>query len=243
MIGRVNAGGGGGLQSTDAILRVIAPAGSTVTISKGGVSKTDEGHVNSDDPLNYDYYFIIHQSQFDNVNPWTISAVTLDQQTIVDTIIIDSAEEYDVLLESVVYLIQNGVPQRTFEINRSSLGTKTYSGQLCYGMTTDGIHVCVANTTETINVTGYSTLHAVIYHCSSANRSGVPGVGVGTSKITTNDSTVSGWAAVNNTLDPITSRTEKTVDITALTGNMYIAFTTAGGNQSGDLYISDLWLD
>ena len=101
MIGRTNTGGGGGLQDTDALLRVQAPAGSVVTISKGGMTKTDLGHENANDHTLYDYYFIIHQSQFDSVNPWTVTA-TLNTLTTSDTIIINAADEYDMYLSYVV---------------------------------------------------------------------------------------------------------------------------------------------
>ena len=99
--------GGGGLKSTDAILRVQAPAGSTVTISKGGVSKSDAGHENADDHAVYDYYFIIHQSQFDSQNAWTVTA-TLGANTTSTTIIINAADEYDVFLS---YLIPSAYQQ------------------------------------------------------------------------------------------------------------------------------------
>lgn len=91
------SGGGGKLLSTDALLRVQAPANSTVTIIKGTVAKTDLGHENADDHTVYDYYFIIHQSQFDSVNPWTVTA-TLGADSSSDTIIIDAADEYDLTL-------------------------------------------------------------------------------------------------------------------------------------------------
>lgn len=111
MIGTTNAvGSGGGFKSTDAILRVIAPAGSIVTISKGGVSKSDAGHENAADNTLYDYYFIIHASQFDGVNPWTVTAA-LGSQTISETIIINAANEYDVVLSYTLYLVVNGVMQ------------------------------------------------------------------------------------------------------------------------------------
>lgn len=103
-------GGGGSLSATDAILRVIAPAGSTVTISKGAVSKSDAGHENHDDATLYDYYFIIHASQFDSVNPWTVTAA-LGTQSISDTVIIDSANEYDVVISYTLHLVINGVMQ------------------------------------------------------------------------------------------------------------------------------------
>ena len=101
MIGRTNTGGGGGLQDTDAILRVIALAGSVVTITKGGVTKSDLGHENAIDNSLYDYYFIIHQSQFDSVNPWTVTA-TLGIGITSDTVLINSADEYDITLNPLV---------------------------------------------------------------------------------------------------------------------------------------------
>lgn len=90
-------GGGGGLKATDALLRVQAPANSTVTITKGTTTKTDLGHENALAPTVYDYYFIIHQSQFDSINAWTVTA-TLGTSIATDTIIIDAADEYDIIM-------------------------------------------------------------------------------------------------------------------------------------------------
>ena len=99
-------GGGGGLKATDALLRVQAPAGSTVTISKGTTTKTDLGHENADDHTVYDYYFIIHASQFDSVNPWTVTA-TLGEDSATSTIIINAADEFNLTLEYLYYLYNN----------------------------------------------------------------------------------------------------------------------------------------
>lgn len=92
-------GGGASLSSTDALLRVEAPAGSTVTITKGSVTKTDLGHENADDNTVYDYYFIIHSSQFDST-PWTVTA-TLGGESDSATIIINAADEYDLVLSYI----------------------------------------------------------------------------------------------------------------------------------------------
>lgn len=97
MIFNMVGGGGGSLSATDALLRVQAPAGSTVAITKGGTTKTDLGHENAADNTVYDYYFVIHALQFDGVNPWTVTA-TLSGETATDTIIINAAAEYDVVL-------------------------------------------------------------------------------------------------------------------------------------------------
>ena len=89
-------GGGGSFTATDAILRVQAPSGSIVTISKGSTTKSDFGHPNIDRPTIYDYYFIIHQSQFDSLNPWTVTA-TRNTDTDSTTIIINASDEYDII--------------------------------------------------------------------------------------------------------------------------------------------------
>ena len=87
-------GGGGSFTATDAILRVQAPATSVVTITKGSTVKTDYGHENMLDPTVYDYYFIIHQSQFDGLTPWSVTA-TDEGITNTKTIIINASDEYD----------------------------------------------------------------------------------------------------------------------------------------------------
>lgn len=93
-------GGGGGLAATDALLRVQAPAQSTVTITKGGVTKSDAGHENADDHFYYDYYFIIHASQFDST-AWTVTA-TLNNNSVSKTIVVNAADEYDLAFKAIL---------------------------------------------------------------------------------------------------------------------------------------------
>ncbi len=154
MIGRTNTGGGGGLQDTDALLRVQAPAGSVVTITKGATTKTDQGHENADDNTVYDYYFIIHQSQFDSVNPWTVTA-TLNGDTASDTIVINAAEEYNMTLEYVLWLFKDG--DTCDEItggwtNRWSTAGTVQSNALYCGSNAN------IQTVNKIDISGYSKL-------------------------------------------------------------------------------------
>ena len=116
MIGTTNAvGSGGGLKDTDAILQASAPAGSTVTITKGTTTKSDTGRIEADNSSTYDYYFPISQSQFDSVNPWTITA-TLGGQSASSQIVVNSAKSYRVGLsywvpaeyQAVAYLESSG---------------------------------------------------------------------------------------------------------------------------------------
>lgn len=135
-------GGGGGLSSTDALLRVQAPAGSTVTITKGSTTKTDQGHENADDSTVYDYYFIIHQSQFDSTTPWTVTA-TLGTQTASDTVTVNAANEYDIELSFSIYLFKAGdqctsITGGWTSSGWSTSGASTYSGTMQDGKMTIG---------------------------------------------------------------------------------------------------------
>lgn len=156
-------GGGGSLKATDAILRVQAPAGSTVTISKGGVTKSDAGHENADDHTVYDYYFIIHQSQFDSINPWTVTA-TDGTETASDTIIIDSADEYDVYLEYTFYLFKSGrgaIVEFGYTNNGTDVVTEITTAhikQTC----NNSSHQGSTYTENKIDWTPYKTLHVLL---------------------------------------------------------------------------------
>lgn len=97
----VGGGGGGGLSATDALLRVQAPAGATVTITKGTTTKTDQGHENADDNTLYDYYFIIHASQFDSINPWSVVS-TVDGIINTKNIVVNAPNEYNLIFKNRV---------------------------------------------------------------------------------------------------------------------------------------------
>lgn len=90
-------GGGGGLSPNAAVLTVTAPIGSTITITKGGTSKTQDaskGHPSADDASVAKWYFSISTANF---GTWTVTA-TLGSETATGTIVIDAADEYDLIL-------------------------------------------------------------------------------------------------------------------------------------------------
>lgn len=165
-------GGGGNFTATDAILRVQATANSIVTISKGGTTKSDAGHENMLDHTVFDYYFIIHQSQFDSLTPWTVTA-TLGIGVTSDTIIINASDEYDMILtplvpveyQAVEYLQTSGTqyinlpnfyPTGTTEfeatfLTTNTLGSSSGFGSL-FGGRTDYYRNAYCYTTYTSNV-------------------------------------------------------------------------------------------
>lgn len=245
MYGITNAGGGGGLKATDALIRVQAPAGSTVTISKGTTTKTDLGHENADDHSVYDYYFIIHQSQFDGANPWTVTA-TLGSSTASSTIVINAADEYDVKLIYALYLIKNGIEQVTFD--KYNINTVTNSGFVKYEVTSTTYvsHLKIGN----INLTPYSTIELHIVAAGySWNGGQTPGMGYSSSDPTFNNTSgaVSPYDAViklNNSTGSIGINTY-TLDVSNAIGNKYIWIALAGSSQSstkGSISISDFKL-
>lgn len=136
-------GGGGGLTATDAMLRVQATANAVVTITKGSVTKTDLGHENADSPNAFDYYFIIPQSLFDSVNPWTVTA-TLGTKTQSGTIIIDSASEYNMNLS---FHVPNEYQEVEF---LSSTGTQ----YITLGNTSRGLNGAIADFQRTADNAG-----------------------------------------------------------------------------------------
>lgn len=154
-------GGGGGLSATDALLRVQAPAGSIVTISKGSVSKSDNGHENADINTIYDYYFIIHQSQFDSVNAWTVTA-TRGDDTNTSTIIIDSPDEYGLVFSYHVPILT----YQEVEYIESTGGTSSSAKQY--------INTNYATTDKVRIKSKFAFIAANIYFAKQAFSSGQP---------------------------------------------------------------------
>lgn len=98
---------GGGPSASDAILTVTVPTGSTVTMTKGGVTLTPTMWVQAADPTLDCALFVIPASMFDSQNAWTVTA-TLGAKTISDTITISSNKQYDLFIKMTLYLYNSG---------------------------------------------------------------------------------------------------------------------------------------
>lgn len=242
-------GGGGSFTATDAILRVQAPAQSTVTISKGATTKSDFGHENMLDPTVYDYYFIIHQSQFDSINPWTVTASLEQYYDAVDTIIIDSSDEYDVVLQYKLFLYDLGNENisvtgglSAYPYGVSSAGsdritptvTRNQSSIRISSGTTPKFQAFVFASSNPINVTSYSVAKIVVTAYSDGSTS-----------------TDQAWLAFIDELKDkyemstytyINSAREISLDVSNMTGLLYpiIGF---GGTNSFSLTFSRWWLE
>ena len=89
--------GGGGPSASDAILTVTVPTGSTVTMTKGGVTLTPTMWVQAADNTLDCALFVISPSLFDAQNPWTITA-TLGTGTASNTVTISANKQYDMVI-------------------------------------------------------------------------------------------------------------------------------------------------
>ena len=100
---------GGGLTSSDAILKVNAPSGSTVIITKNGTTITGAGFVDPIDSSIYNYYFIIDHSLFSSTG-WTVTATSsVTGETATAQQVINAAGVYEMSLSYGFYLFKSGV--------------------------------------------------------------------------------------------------------------------------------------
>lgn len=248
MIGRCNTGGGGSLKDTDALLRVMAPAGSVVTLTKGGLTKVDHGHENANDHTVYDYYFIIHQSQFDSVNAWTVTA-TLNGSTASGTIIIDSADEYDILLAYELHLYtagdQSGWTALAWKYNTSASGLSGRAPTITYNEANMGVAITSGGSFsgvayhDKVDLTAFSSVRLTGSFSGSAvlSENGlfiVDRVGEsGYDDIDVAKQVVSSAGSLNWTLD-----------ISSLTGEFYICIATARNSAYQSTFtITGVWLE
>ena len=103
----VRRGGTGGFSINAAVIHAVAPVGSTVTFSKGGVAVKTLGpgkaHTNNDG-MNADYYLSVSPA---NYGTWSVSAVR-DDESVSASVTIDSNRQYDVEMNYFPYAWKYG---------------------------------------------------------------------------------------------------------------------------------------
>lgn len=245
MTGAGGQGGGGEILPTDAILRVQAPAGSTVTITKGSTTKSDMGHENADDATVYDYYFIIHQSQFDSVTPWTVTA-TLGTQSKSDTVVIDMTDEYNIIISYQFYFIKDGHFVGT-ALTKTGASRANFTEGNQY-LVWYGFGNAAGGAYGSADVTQYNTLKLEISEGWSWANANIPILAICNSQ----PSVDAGGGAVSGVTAKTTIRANTgilssgtyTLDISGYTGTKYILLTCSGDSSNdGYMHINNLWLE
>ena len=223
------SGGGGGPSASDAILTVTAPAGSTVTAVKGGVTLTPTMWVQAADPTLDCALFVISPSLFDSQNAWTVTA-TRGTDTASDTVTISENKQYDVELYYTWYLYHQG--DTCDSITGGWSATKTASG-LNFGTSyitlTAGTTLVMAGTENKVDLMGKSTLYMSITASSSGNNARI---GIASSRITSDSNytanTMKGVSPGSDTL---------TRDVRAYQGLYYVLFS----GWQATFNVIDIW--
>ena len=227
--------GGGGPSASDAILTVTVPTGSTVTMTKGGVTLTPTMWVHAADPTLDCALFVIAPAQFDSVNPWTITA-TLGTYTASDTVIISSNKQYDLALSYRLYIYNRGYINTTLTGGLTNSGY-TYASTALTPATYNAENIYIssnncAGTSNAIDLTNYSTIYYVSRSQSTSTIRN-PWLGVSSSKNLSNYSI--------RIFPDSTTEIIRSADISNLTGSYYIAAISSSGDGYG--YVYEIYLE
>ena len=113
-------GSTGGPSPNLAVLHINAPTGSTITLSKGGVTvnvlEASKGHTSAKDSRLADWYYAISAS---NYGTWTVTA-SYGEDSVSSSVAIDLVKQYDVELTYELYIIKNGIVKKPFTLTYSA---------------------------------------------------------------------------------------------------------------------------
>lgn len=237
-------GGGGSLRDTDAVLLVTVPTGSSVTATKGAVTLTPTiWKRNADNTLDC-ALFSIPSNTFDS-NAWTVTA-SLGTETASDTIVINSAKEYEMTLSYSLWLYKDGVNNGLVQGTYSGYTQRTVtfgadSIRLAYIQSQSSNVTCAVIASNYINLTPYSTLHILINVTSRPTSAAYNALG-----LTDTSPTYSNFIdrTVLNNADLLTGEHEYTLDVSSYTNSFYPFWHCNATNANGNLeaYIKRMWL-
>lgn len=240
-------GGGGGPTASDAILTVTAPAGSTVTATKGSATLVPTLWTTAADATQECALFVIPAAQFDSSTPWTVTA-TSGTATSSDTVTIDSNKQYDLTLDYNYWLVKNGTLVGTFSTSTYSSLTQLDDFVL---MSITGNNYGRITTQAAVDFTGFSTLKIVFmrdgngkYGQSWRGSTYYPSVGYGATTPSGDTSpNYTNYVLLNSSSGVIASKTY-TLDITSQTGSKYVSILISGSSSlSAYANIYDFYLE
>lgn len=218
-----SSGGGGGPTAADAILTVTAPAGATVTATKGGISLTPTLWTAAADATQECALFVIPAAQFDATTPWTVTA-TSGTDTASDTVTIDSNKQYDLWLSFGYFLYRNGdeFTSRTGGWAWANAGSGTYVNNTSAGQmevtTTGGSYQTFLHTVNTVSVSEWSSVKCLIQTNKSLNL------------VTSTSTDRNATAVVSQSTGILNDFTEVTLDVSSQMGLYYIGFRVVSGS-------------
>lgn len=241
-------GGGGGPTSSDAILLVTVPSGSTVTATKGGTTLTPTMWTAAADANSETALFVI--SSFDST-AWTATA-TKGTDTATATVTIDSAKSYEMSLDYGTWFVRDGIVQSgfsfatnqaavTFTDNYEGLGFCRIQRAKPSGGTT---YYVLCSPAHNFGAKPYSTLYFDFQVIDIYSNSGAATkIGFGTSTIT---EAATSWPVAQSYVTGAGAAARQTisVDVSSLADSEYLKLTAgASSARALDMRIYNLWLE
>ena len=238
--------GGNAISATGALLRVVAPTGSTVTVTKSGTTKTASGISLTSSSGESCYYFSFKATEFSS-SAWTVTA-TYGAESDSETVVINAAGEYGVTL----YYWDGELYDAGDEYSSVTGGFESFAPVFA----TDNPQGCAKNaanlrvnfttsseqwkngawgTTNLLDLSSFSTLHitATTASSSGSNPSNFMLFGVASAKDTTASSaTPHGTIAAGTT----------TLDITSVRSGYVWFGGSSRGAGSTDIVVTKIWL-
>lgn len=243
--------GGGGPTTSDAILTVTVPTGSTVTMTKGGVTLTPTMWVQAADATLDCALFVIGPSLFDAQNAWTVTA-SLSGDTASGTVTIDSNEQYDMELRYSYWLYKDGNEETAITggyvgrtQSNSSWSLESDHIYLGFNSAGTGSKAVTVYTNNQIDFTDYSYLKAYLNRTTVQSGNSSSAAEVCLLAASTNTQPVGkDYATVkyheNNTTKPWPEGYETlTVDVSSVSGSYYVGLFS--GNYKIDVY--RIWME
>lgn len=218
-----SSGGGGGPTAADAILTVTAPAGATVTATKGSATLSPTLWTAAADATQECALFVISSAQFDSSTPWTVTA-TSGTDTASDTVTISSNKQYDLWLSFGHYLYRNGdeFTSRTGGWAWANAGTGTYVNNTTAGQmevtTTGSSYQTFLHTVNTVSVSEWSAVKCLIQTNKSLN------------VVISTDNGRQATAVVSQSTGTLSDFAEVTLDVSSQMGLYYIGFRVVNGS-------------
>lgn len=223
-----SSGGGGGPTSADAILTVTAPAGATVTATKGSTTLTPTLWTAAADATQECALFVISAAQFDSSTPWTVTA-TRGTATSSGTVTIDSNAQYSLNLAKRFFIRNGAIVDADFSII-GNLTTAEESGAL---VMTTASNNSGAMRSASIDLSGFSQL---VLELTGENKSwkgtGVPAIGIG-DNVSMSGASVIGFYAqtyLNSATGSINTQ-RYILDLSTITGSYQVACTVGGSSS------------
>lgn len=228
-------GGSGGPSSSDAILIVTVPTGSTVTATKGGVTLTPTMWVKAADSTLDCAMFSIKASQFDSTTPWIVTATNGTDTTSGD-VLITTNKEYEVVLSYKLVIISPSI------MSLSTLqGNTRFANDAQYSKITQEDNYFVYNAT---GATSRGWQWKTLVDCANYNYLVIRGYKNGSNEVHFGfgDSLTASVTSLNNIADGTLSTTSldiTTLDISTKNGSYYFGIYT---RAVCSVYVQEIYL-